>query len=62
MIILNNIMELSEKKLLCVQKQMQFEIEAFINGNLEEMYKSIDELKLTFEKEIKVMEGKYIFT
>lgn len=59
MIILNNIMELSEKKILCVQKQMQFEIETFINSNLEAMYKGLDELKLTFEREIKSMEGKF---
>jgi hypothetical protein len=56
--ILNNIMDLSEKKIICVQKQMQLEIEAFINSNLEEMYKNLDELKITFEKEIKHMEGK----
>ena len=57
MIILNNIMELSEKKLLCVQRQMQYEIETFINSNLVTMYKGLDELKLTFEREIKLMEG-----
>ena len=31
--------------------------QTFINANLEEMYKNLDELKLTFEKEIKIMEG-----
>lgn len=56
--ILNNIMELSEKKIVCIQRQMQLELEAFINSNLEEMYKNLDELKETFEKEIKHMEGK----
>jgi len=56
--ILNNIVELSEKKLLCVQKQVQSEIEIFINDNLNEMYKSMDELKLSFVAEIKDMEEK----
>ena len=57
MMILNNLMNLSEKKILCVQNKMQLEMETFINANLEEMYKNLDELKLTFEKEIKIMEG-----
>jgi hypothetical protein len=58
--ILNNILELSEKKAICIQNQVQLEIETFINNNLNEMYKNLDELKQTFEKEIKLMEGIYI--
>jgi hypothetical protein len=55
--ILNNIMELNEKKALCIQNQVQLEIESFINNNLKEMYKNLDELKQSYEKEIKLMEG-----
>lgn len=52
-------MELSEKKVLCVQKQMQYEIESFMNSNLKDMYKNLDELKQSYEKEIRLMEGIY---
>jgi hypothetical protein len=58
--ILNNILELNEKKALCIQNQVQLEIESFINNNLKEMYKNLDELKQSYEKEIKLMEGSYI--
>ncbi len=58
--ILNNILELNEKKALCIQNQVQLEIELFINNNLKEMYKNLDELKQSYEKEIKLMEGSYI--
>ena len=58
MLILNNIMELSEKKLLCVQRQVQLEVESFINRNLEDMYKNIEELKISYDKEMKTMIGK----
>ena len=57
--ILNNIVELSEKKMQCVQRQMQGEIEIFMNSNLEEMYKGMEELRASFEREIKDMEGKF---
>ena len=50
-------MELNEKKALCIQNQVQLEIESFINNNLKEMYKNLDELKQSYEKEIKLMEG-----
>jgi len=56
MIILNNIRELSERKLQITQSHMQSEVECFINLNLEEMYKGISELKLSYECEIKQME------
>ena len=56
--IIKNIIELSEKKVLNNQLQMQKEIEDYIMKNMEEMYKGLEQLKISFEEEIKTMEGK----
>jgi hypothetical protein len=56
--IIKNIIELSEKKVLNNQLIMQKEIEDYLTANMEEMYKGLEQLKLSFEEEIKTMEGK----
>ena len=58
--IIKNIIELSEKKVLNNQLQMQKEIEDYLTKNMEEMYKGLEQLKLSFEEEIKTMEGNII--
>ena len=39
---------------------MQKEIEDYLTLNMEEMYKGLDQLKLSYEEEIRTMEGKDI--
>ena len=56
--ILDEILNLSSKMLMCDQKQKDLEIEDFINYNLVEMHKSIDVLKKSLKNEAKLMEGK----
>jgi len=36
---------------------MQKEIENYMTNNMEEMYKALEQLKTSFEEEIKIMEG-----
>ncbi len=46
-------MELSEKKIKSTQIIMMKEIEDFIEKNMAEMHKALDELRISFEDEIK---------
>ena len=57
--IIKNIIDLSEKKALNNQSRMQKEIEDCLTRNMEEMYKGLAQLKVSFEEEIKEMEGIY---
>jgi hypothetical protein len=56
--ILNHIMYLSEKKVKNQQMSMANEIEAFIEKNMMEMHKALDELRSSFEEEINSLDGK----
>ncbi len=51
--ILQSICELSEKKLESNQAIMMKEIEDYIDKNMNEMHKALEELKFSFEEEIK---------
>lgn len=53
-------MELSEKKMKNTQIFMMKEIEDFIEKNMAEMHKALDELRVSFEDEIKCVDGKFI--
>ncbi len=57
--LLDDIVDLTHRLLLCEQKQMEREIECFIEKNLQEMHASIKELKDSICKEAKEMEGVY---
>ena len=56
--ILKGIMELSENKLKTAQAIMTKEIEDFIEKNMDEMHKALEELRISFEEEIKSVDGK----
>ncbi len=51
--ILQSIFALSEKKLVSNQTIMMKDIEEYIDKNITEMHKALDELRLSFEDEIK---------
>jgi hypothetical protein len=53
-------MELSEKKAKSLQAIMMREIEEYIEKNMAEMHKSLEELRISFEDEIKSVDGKLI--
>jgi hypothetical protein len=55
--ILKGIMELSEKKVKSTQALMMKEIEDFIEKNMDEMHKALEELRISFEDEIKSVDG-----
>ncbi len=55
--IIKNIIEYTEKKVFNNQLLMQKEIEDYMTNNMEEMYKALEQLKTSFEEEIKIMEG-----
>ena len=57
--LLDDIVDLTHRLFLCEQKQMEREIECFIEKNLQEMHASIKELKDSICKEAKEMEGLY---
>lgn len=57
MLILNNILELTEKKHLILQQQMKEEMECFMKANMQSMLKAIEEAKQNCESEMKYMEG-----
>jgi hypothetical protein len=59
--ILNQIMYLSEKKVKNQQLSMASEIEAFIEKNMEEMHKALEELRASFEEEINSLDGKGLY-
>ncbi len=50
-------MELSEKKVKSTQALMMKEIEDFIEKNMDEMHKALEELRISFEDEIKSVDG-----
>lgn len=54
-------MELSEKKKKNNQVIMMKEIEDFIEKNMNEMHKALDELRISFEDEIEGVNGIYYF-
>jgi hypothetical protein len=56
--ILQSICELSEKKFESSQAVKMKEIEDYIDKNMKEMHKALDELKLSFEDEMRGL-GKY---
>ena len=51
-------MELSEKKAKSIQSFMIREIDEFVEKNMIEMQKGLDELRISFEDEIKCVDGK----
>ena len=51
-------MKLSEQRLKSNQAFMMNEISDFIDKNMKEMYIALDELKISFEEEIKNVDGK----
>jgi hypothetical protein len=59
--IISQIMYLSEKKVKNQQLAMANEIEAFIEKNMCEMHKALDELKQSFEEEINSLDGNNVF-
>ena len=50
-------MELSEKKYKNAQSTMMKEIEDFIEKNMDEMNKALEELRISFEDEINSVDG-----
>jgi hypothetical protein len=52
-------MYLSEKKVKCQQMTMANEIEAFVEKNMMEMHKALDELRSSFEEEINSLDGSF---
>jgi hypothetical protein len=56
--IINNIIELTERKFKCSQKKTEEEILLFIDTNIINMHKAISNLQLNTLKEVKKMEGK----
>lgn len=55
--VLDEIVELTHKLFICEQKQMEKEIESFIDKNIKGMHSSIKELRESITKEAKEMEG-----
>jgi hypothetical protein len=55
---MNSILQLSEKKIQSSQSLMMNEIVDFISKNMNEMHKALDELKLSYEEEIKSVDGR----
>jgi len=53
---IDDILLLSQRKMVCEQKIMEDEMEVFIKKNLNEMHNSIEELKESFVSEAKFME------
>jgi hypothetical protein len=50
-------LELSEKKAKSLQLIMMREIDDYVEKNIAEMNKSLDELRISFEDEIKSVDG-----
>ena len=59
--IIKNIIDFTEKNVMNNQMIMQKEIEDYLTKNMEEMYKGLEQLRLSIEEEIKIMEGKKLF-
>jgi hypothetical protein len=59
--IINHIMYLSERKVKSQQINMANEIEVFIEKNMMEMHKALEELRASFEEEIKSLDGIFAY-
>ena len=58
--IIKNLIEFSENKEVNNQLQLQREIEDYLIKNTDDMYKGLEQLKVSFEEEIRQIEGTLI--
>ena len=58
--IIKNLIEFSENKEVNNQLQLQREIEEYLIKNTDDMYRGLEQLKVSFEEEIRQIEGTLI--
>ena len=58
--IIKNLIEFSENKEVNNQLQLQREIEDYLIKNTDDMYRGLEQLKVSFEEEIRQIEGTLI--
>ena len=58
--IIKNLIEFSENKEVNNQLQLQREIEDYLIKNTDDMFKGLEQLKVSFEEEIRQIEGTLI--